>query len=152
MLFKALTAGDVDMYVDYSGTIWANYMHHSDVKPREVVLAAVSDWLKKTYGVRMLGDLGFENAYALAMPRKDADKLGINSIADLAAHSASMTIGGDYEFFDRPEWKAIQQAYGLHFRDAEVDAGDLHVPGRGERRGRRDLGLFQRRPASPNTI
>jgi osmoprotectant transport system permease protein len=117
VLFKALTRNDVDVYVDYSGTIWADYMHHNDVKPRAQVLAAVSDWLMKTYGVRMLGDLGFENAYALAMPRKKADALGINSIADLVSHSGQMTIAGDYEFFDRPEWKAIQRAYGLHFAD-----------------------------------
>ena len=117
MIFKALTANDVDVYVDYSGTIWANYMHRSDVKPRDEVLREVSAWLKKTYGVRMLGPLGFENAYALAMPRKQAAALGINSIADLAAHAPQMTIAGDYEFFDRPEWKAIQAAYGLHFRE-----------------------------------
>jgi osmoprotectant transport system permease protein len=117
VIFKALTAGDVDVYVDYSGTIWANYMHHNDVKPREVVLKAVSDWVEKTYGARMLGDLGFENAYALAMPRKVADKLRINSIGDLARYAPQMTIAGDYEFFDRPEWKAIKQAYDLHFRE-----------------------------------
>jgi len=117
VVFKALTAGDVDVYVDYSGTIWANQMGHNDVKPRQEVLKEVAAWLTKTYGVRMLGDLGFENAYALAMPRKQADKLGINSIADLARYAPQMTIGGDYEFFDRPEWKSIQQAYGLHFAD-----------------------------------
>jgi len=116
VIFKALTANDVDVYIDYSGTIWANYMHESTVKPRAEVLREVSAWLKKTHGVRMLGPLGFENAYALAMPRKKADALGINSIADLAAHAPQMTIAGDYEFFDRPEWKAIQQAYDLHFR------------------------------------
>ena len=65
----------------------------------------------------MLGDLGFENAYALAMPRKKADKLGINSIADLARYASQMSIAGDYEFFDRPEWKAIREAYGLHFAE-----------------------------------
>ena len=117
VIFKALTAGDVDVYVDYTGTIWADYMHRGDVKPREVVLKDVTDWLKKTYGVRLLGDLGFENAYALAMPRKEADRLGINSIADLAQHAPQLTIGSDLEFFDRPEWKAIQKAYGLHFRE-----------------------------------
>ncbi len=116
VIFKALTANDVDVYVDYSGTIWANYMHESLVKPRAEVLRDVSAWLRKTHGVRMLGALGFENAYALAMPRKKADALGINSIADLAAHTPQMTIAGDYEFFDRPEWKAIQHAYDLHFR------------------------------------
>jgi osmoprotectant transport system permease protein len=116
VIFKALTAGDVDMYVDYSGTVWANYMHHNDVKPREEVLTAVSDWLQKAHNVRMLGGLGFENAYALAMPRTVADKLGINSIGDLARYAPQMSIAGDYEFFDRPEWKAIQEAYDLRFR------------------------------------
>lgn len=117
VVFKALTAGDIDIYVDYSGTIWANQMGHSDVKPREVVLTEVAQWLKATYGVRMLGDLGFENAYALAMPRAKAEELGIETIADLARHAAQMTIGGDYEFFDRPEWKAIRDVYGLRFKD-----------------------------------
>jgi osmoprotectant transport system substrate-binding protein/osmoprotectant transport system permease protein len=117
VIFNALTSGDIDVYVDYSGTIWANYMHRNDIKPRAEVLKDVSAWLKKTYGVRMLGDLGFENAYALAMPRKKAEELGINSIADLARHAPQMSIAGDYEFFDRPEWKAIRSAYGLNFRE-----------------------------------
>jgi osmoprotectant transport system permease protein len=117
VLFNALTAGDVDVYVDYSGTIWANYMKRDDVKPRAEVLKEVADWLAKTHGVRMLGDLGFENAYALAMPRKRAEALGIGSIADLARHARQMSIAGDYEFFDRPEWKAIRSAYGLSFAE-----------------------------------
>jgi len=117
VIFKALTAGDVDAYVDYSGTIWANYMNHSDVRPRAEVLAEVSEWLQKSYGVRMLGELGFENAYGLAISRRNADELGISSIADLAAHAPQMTIAGDYEFFERLEWKAIRNAYGLNFRE-----------------------------------
>jgi osmoprotectant transport system permease protein len=117
VIFKALTANDIDVYVDYSGTIWTNYMHHKDVKPRQEVLREVSAWLKKTYGVRMLGPLGFENAYALAMPRKRAEALGIKSIADLSRYASQMTIAGDYEFFDRPEWKAVRDTYGLHFAE-----------------------------------
>ncbi|MEJ2374786.1 MAG: ABC transporter permease/substrate-binding protein [Pseudolabrys sp.] len=117
VIFKALSQGDVDVYVDYTGTIWTNYMHHSKVEPRAQVLSEVSAWLSKNYGVRVLGPLGFENAYALAMPRKRAEALGIKSIADLARYAPQMTIAGDYEFFDRPEWKAIQQAYGLHFAE-----------------------------------
>jgi osmoprotectant transport system permease protein len=117
VVFKALTAGDVDVYVDYSGTLWANQMHRSGVKPRAEVLKEVGQWLKETYGIRMLGSLGFENAYALAMPREKAEAMGIETIADLARHAPQMTIGGDYEFFDRPEWKAVREAYGLHFAD-----------------------------------
>jgi osmoprotectant transport system permease protein len=67
-------------------------------------------------GITLLGELGFENAYALVMPRKRAAELGIRSIADLAVRAPAMSIAGDYEFFSRPEWAALQRAYGLAFR------------------------------------
>ncbi|WP_407147902.1 ABC transporter permease/substrate-binding protein [Bradyrhizobium sp. ORS 86] len=115
VIFDALTAGDIDVYVDYSGTLWANQFHNSDIRPRAELLAA----LKSTLGaqnITLLGELGFENAYALVMPRKRAAALGIHSISDLAARAPTMSIAGDYEFFSRPEWAGIQKAYGLSFR------------------------------------
>jgi osmoprotectant transport system permease protein len=63
----------------------------------------------------MLGALGFENAYALAMRRDRAETLGIATIADLAVHAGTLEVGGDYEFFARPEWQAVRAAYGLQF-------------------------------------
>jgi len=66
--------------------------------------------------VTLLGELGFENAYALVMPRQRAEVLGIHSIADLASHASSLSMAADYEFFSRPEWVGLQQAYGLKFR------------------------------------
>jgi osmoprotectant transport system permease protein len=66
--------------------------------------------------ITLLGELGFENAYALVMPRKRAEAMGIRTIDDLAAHSREFSIAGDYEFFSRPEWAALQQAYGLKFK------------------------------------
>src|SRR5262249_53983122 len=54
--------------------------------------------------------------YALVIPKKRAEALGIRSIADLAAHASTLSIAGDYEFFSRPEWAALQKAYGLPFK------------------------------------
>jgi osmoprotectant transport system permease protein len=125
VIFKALAANELDAYVDYSGTLWANEMHRTDVKPRAEVLAEVSKWLEATYGVRSLGSLGFENAYALAMPRALAEKLGVRSIGDLVAHAGELSIAADYEFFERPEWKAIVAAYGLHFRQQRTMQSDF---------------------------
>jgi len=125
VIFKALAANELDAYVDYSGTLWANEMHRNDVKPRAEVLAEVSKWLEETYGVRSLGSLGFENAYALAMPRALAEKLGVKSIGDLVAHAGELSIAADYEFFERPEWKAIVAAYGLHFRQQRTMQSDF---------------------------
>jgi len=113
--FRALLNDELDVYVDYSGTVWANFMNRSDSPPRAQLLDELSRWLKEQHGVRMLGTLGFENAYALAMRREQAQALGIDSIHDLAGHAPSLRIGGDFEFFGRPEWQALRDGYGLRF-------------------------------------
>jgi osmoprotectant transport system permease protein len=115
VIFRALEAGDVDVYVDYSGTIWANEMHRADMPGRAAVLRQMAAWLKTQHGILDLGSLGFENAYVLAMRRDRAAALGIATLADLAAYAPRMKIGGDYEFFSRPEWASVAQVYGLHF-------------------------------------
>jgi len=125
VVFNALANNDIGVYVDYSGTIWANEMHRSDTKPRDEVLREVSQWLETTHHIRMLGALGFENAYALAMPRKLADRLDVHSIADLAAQAPRLSIAADYEFFERPEWKALTAAYGLKFREQRTMQSDF---------------------------
>ena len=116
VIFEALAAGEIDVYVDYSGTIWANHMRRTDPRSREQVLSEVGEWLRKERGIHMLGGLGFENAYALAMTKKRADALGVRTIADLARHAPQLSMGADYEFLDRPEWTALREAYGLRFR------------------------------------
>lgn len=117
VILNALTDNQIDVYVDYSGTLWANQLKHSDVQTREAVLTEVSAWLSETKGALLLGSLGFENAYALAMSRKKADALGIRTLDDLARRAPQLSIAGDYEFFARPEWTALRDAYGLNFRE-----------------------------------
>jgi osmoprotectant transport system permease protein len=114
--FRALVAGDVDVYVDYSGTLWTNVLGHADVPPRAVLLARMAQELKARFGVETVGALGFENAYALAMRRARARALGVASLADLAPRALALTLGSDLEFLSRPEWRAIQAAYGLDFK------------------------------------
>jgi osmoprotectant transport system permease protein len=115
VIYQALVNGDIDVYVDYSGTLWANQFHHTDIKPRQELLSELTTELARQK-VTLLGELGFENAYALVMPKKRAEQLGIRTLADLAARAPAMSIAADYEFFSRPEWAALRAAYGLKFR------------------------------------
>lgn len=119
VIFDQLAAGNIDVYIDYSGTIWANQLKRDGGGAPWRVLAQTAGWLAEEHGVRQLGPLGFENAYALAMRRDEAQRLGISSVADLAGHSQGMVIGGDYEFFGRPEWAGVRDAYGLSFGEEE---------------------------------
>jgi osmoprotectant transport system permease protein len=86
VLFSALAASEVDVSVDYTGTVWANEMKRTDNPGHAAMLAQMSAWLKEKYGIRMLGGIGFENAYALAMRRDRADAQHINTLADVAAY------------------------------------------------------------------
>jgi osmoprotectant transport system permease protein len=115
VIFRALAGNEIDAYVDYSGTLWTNVMERRDVPPREEMLAELTRFMRDRYGVTVLGALGFENAYALAMRRDRAAALGVRTIADLVPPAPRLTLGSDLEFLSRPEWAALKQAYGLAF-------------------------------------
>ena len=112
---NAVTTGTIDLLVDYTGTIWTNQMKRADNPRRDEMYAAIAQWERETSGTLALGRLGFENAYGLALRRDVAEQLELRSIEDLAPAAPDLTIGGDPEFFERPEWVSVRDAYGLRF-------------------------------------
>ena len=114
--YRALAAGELDVYVDYSGTLWTNALNRKDNPGRAEVLKQLTAELKKRDGVVVLGSLGFENAYALTMRPDRAKALGVASLADLAREAPKLTLGSDLEFLSRPEWKAVEDTYALNFK------------------------------------
>ena len=117
ILFESLVAGSVDCYVDYTGTIWTNFLKRRDHPSRSRMLEELSRTLEERYGVVVVGSLGFENTYALAMRNEDARRLHIQDIAGLAPLAGNLSIGSDYEFFSRPEWEALCTKYELQFKE-----------------------------------
>ncbi|ATQ43142.1 glycine betaine ABC transporter substrate-binding protein [Caulobacter mirabilis] len=114
--YRALAAGEIDVYVDYSGTLWSNVLGRTDNPGRAVVLSELTKQLQARDGVVVLGSLGFENAYAFAMKRDRAEDLGVADLAGLARAAPHLKLGSDLEFLSRPEWKAVDAAYGLKFQ------------------------------------
>jgi osmoprotectant transport system permease protein len=133
--YRALAAGEIDAYVDYSGTLWANVLGRKDNPGRAAVLDGLRAELKRRDGVVLLAPLGFENAYALAMRRDRAHALGIKTLADLAAKAPQLTMGGDLEFLlaSRMDQRRDHLRPALQVQ-AAVSA-DLHVPRPGLGRG-----------------
>ncbi|WP_338447055.1 glycine betaine ABC transporter substrate-binding protein [Pelagerythrobacter marensis] len=115
VVHDALTSGAIDISIDYTGTLWTNEMEREGNPGREAIYRAIVEWERETSGTLVLGRLGFENAYALAMRADRAEALGVRSIADLAPQARRLTIGADPEFFRRPEWSAVRDAYALRF-------------------------------------
>ena len=121
VIFRALAAGDLDAYVDYSGTLWTNVLGRRDIPTRQAMLAALKTELKARYGVTLLGPLGFENAYALAMTGDKAEAAGGSGPSPILARPASPRLRSSASDLEFPQpagmgGAEIRQAYGLSFR------------------------------------
>jgi osmoprotectant transport system permease protein len=115
VVFDALEQDNIDCYVEYSGTAWNSFMEREDVLPAGEMLSEVAKWLREEHGIVSLGALGFENTYSLAVSAELAEERNITSIEDLLSVAPELSIGSDYEFFQRPEWRKLQDKYGLEF-------------------------------------
>jgi len=126
VVYDALRRGDLDVYVDYSGTLWTNQLARDRGAPRWQILSEVEGHVAREH-VRSLGPLGFQNAYALAVRRDTAQNLGLRALGDLAPHAGTLALGADYEFLSRREWTAVRTTYGLGFgRTASFDPALLY--------------------------
>jgi len=116
--FDALVRDEIDVYVDYTGTLWSTVMGRRDpAGPRARVLEEVRLWLLERHAVVLAAALGFENAYCFAVRREMAYSLSLRSLIDLARHAGTLRLASDYEFFSREEWRAVESTYGLAFRE-----------------------------------
>jgi osmoprotectant transport system permease protein len=115
VVHSAVASSSIDISVDYTGTIWTNELERTDNPGRDEMYETIVEWERENTGIRVLGRLGFENAYAFAMRADRAAELGVESLEDLVPVAPRLTVGGDPEFFERPEWVAVRDAYGLRF-------------------------------------
>ena len=112
VVFDALASGEIDAYVDYTGTLWNNILRRGAPVDRHLMYAEVSAHLFSEHGVVTLGRLGFENAYGVAVRRAFAQTHDLSSIGDLA-ELEGFSIASDPEFFSRPEWDRVRSGYGV---------------------------------------
>ena len=83
--FNALKAGDLDVYVEYTGTGLVNILQRPPVSDPDAAYATVKAEFDKRFGLVWLAPLGFNNTYTLTMRREQAERLGLRTISDLAA-------------------------------------------------------------------
>lgn len=118
IVHQALKSGEIDLYVDYTGTI-SRELLRTDA---ELDLAAISDALAPS-GLGAAIPLGFSNGYALAMRADQADRLGIRTLSDLARFP-DLRLALSNEFLGRADgWPAVADRYGLTHQASGLDHG-----------------------------
>ena len=83
IVYSATVNNTVDVYLEYTGTVWANRMKNSHNPGRELVMQGVTEFVEQVDGMVNVGALGFQNLYALAMRKDRALELGIETIEDV---------------------------------------------------------------------
>jgi osmoprotectant transport system permease protein len=108
VLWKALLRGDIDMYVEYTGTISEEIFGGKVPADSGALRSAL-----RAEGVVLGPRLGFNNTYAIGMREERARELGVERISDLAKHPA-LRFGLSNEFIDRNDgWPGLRAAYAL---------------------------------------
>jgi glycine betaine/choline ABC-type transport system substrate-binding protein len=113
---RALLAGDLDVYVEYTGTALTAILRQSANGDAAQVYRRVRDAYEKDMGLRWSKPLGFNNTFAIAMRPEVAEKLGIRKISDLKRHEGTLRPGMGHEFLERADgYRGLLQAYQLEF-------------------------------------
>ncbi|MCM3692563.1 glycine betaine ABC transporter substrate-binding protein [Neobacillus niacini] len=124
--FSAIKNGDVDMYVEYTGTGLVNILNQSPQSDPDEVYDYVKKEFKEQFAIDMLKPLGFNNTYALAVRPDTAEQFNLNTISDLAKVSEDMVMGPTIEFPNREDGLiGLAKTYNLNFKDVKAIDGGL---------------------------
>ncbi|MBA2470088.1 MAG: glycine/betaine ABC transporter substrate-binding protein [Chloroflexia bacterium] len=150
---EALVNGDIDVYVEYTGTgllaILGLELPAAEATPAagaatpvavgvDPVYDIVAAEYQSQFGLTWLEPWGFNNTYALALRGDQATELGVVTISDLLDHDQDLVFGGTQEFLVREDGLVgLQEVYGVEFEDAigfdpglvygAIESGDVDV-------------------------
>jgi osmoprotectant transport system permease protein len=112
---RALLTGDVDVYVEYTGTALTAVFHQQVKTDGRAVFEEVRDRYSRS-GRTVLPPLGFDNTFAILVRGSDARRLGLKRIGDAVPEARTWRAGFGYEFLERPDgYPGLAAAYGLRF-------------------------------------
>lgn len=115
---RALASGDIDLYVEYTGTALTAIFKQPVVHDRQRALDIVRDRYAAS-GRTMLDSLGFNNTFAILVRGADARRLGLKTISDAIGAARGWHAGFGYEFLEREDgYNGLARAYGLAFRES----------------------------------
>ena len=108
---QALLTGDLDVYVEYTGTALTAVFHRPVTTDSHAVYEEVRDQYSRS-GRSVLAPLGFDNTFAILVRGNDARALGLKTIGDVAREAPHWRAGFGYEFLERPDgYPGLAKAY-----------------------------------------
>ncbi len=113
---QAIERGDIDIYAEYTGTALINLLGEPAMNDPQAAYDKVQKMYQEKKQIVWLEPFGFNNTYTLSMRSDEAERLGINSISDLASKADGLMLGCTSEFLERADGqKGLEEKYGFKF-------------------------------------
>jgi len=108
VLWNALLSGEIDAYVEYTGTLTEEILAGQEFRDEDAMRVALN-----RQGIGMSQPLGFNNTYAIGMREAVAAELGVKTISGLLDYP-DLHFGFTNEFMDRGDgWPGLRDHYRL---------------------------------------
>jgi glycine betaine/choline ABC-type transport system substrate-binding protein len=135
---RALLNGDIDVYVEYTGTALTAIFHQPPANDPVRVMGEVRE-LYAASGRSTLPGLGYDNTFAVLVRGDVARARHLRTIDDAAPLAPGWRAGFGPEFLDRPDgYAGLARTYGLRFQ-TDPQAMDLTLSYRALASGQVDL-------------
>ncbi len=119
LVHEALVNGDINVYVEYTGTGLMVMLEEDVISDPDEAYAKVKELYKEKWNLVWLEPWGFNNTYTITMHKDKAQDLGVKKISDLKDKAADLVIGATHEFIPRQDGLAgLQETYGFEFKEA----------------------------------
>jgi len=116
LVHKAMLSGDVDLYVEYTGTALTAVLGEKPEGDANAIYERVRDAYRQRFALEVTEPLGFENTFAMVVRGDDARARHLVSISDIAPIAPKWRAGVGYEFLERPDgYRGWTARYGLEF-------------------------------------
>ncbi|MFQ5662903.1 MAG: glycine betaine ABC transporter substrate-binding protein [Terriglobia bacterium] len=113
---QAIRAGEIDLYVEYTGTALTAILEQEPSHDPNEVYRRVRREYARRFGLEWTEPLGFNNTFAIVVRGEDARRLNLKTISDAAPYTPEWRAGFGYEFMERPDgFAGLAETYGLRF-------------------------------------
>jgi osmoprotectant transport system substrate-binding protein len=126
---KALLAGQLDLYVEYTGTALTAVLNEAPGGDAAAVYQRVKQGYADRFNLEVTEPLGFENTFAMVVRGADAQRLNLHTISDIVPYAPQWRAAVGYEFLERPDgFRGWSRRYGIHFaaQPSEMDLGLIY--------------------------
>ncbi|HXM95326.1 MAG TPA: glycine betaine ABC transporter substrate-binding protein [Candidatus Dormibacteraeota bacterium] len=129
LVHKAMLAGELDLYVEYTGTALTAVLNEPPSTDSASVYQRVRQLYAQRFGLEVTEPLGFENTFAMVIRGDDAQRSNLHRTSDIVSLASKWRVGVGYEFLERPDgFRGWTERYALHFseRPRVMDLGLIY--------------------------